>query len=104
MKRVKKWIRKLLYPPTWILCFMPPAVFALLIYLFRTDRAEGTLANIVFCLSAYSLVIWCLAIPKVITESQKWKSNFLANSPLIRRLSSTNFGARFINSLAFRGT
>ena len=104
MKNAKKWINKLLYPPTWVLCTVPPVVFALLIYLFQTDRAEGTPANIVFCLSAYSLVIWCLAIPKAIAGYQKWKADFFNNSPLIHRLSATRFGARFIHSLAFRGS
>lgn len=73
MKHAKKWINKLLYPPTWVLCTVPPVVFALLIYLFQTDRAEGTSANIVFCLSAYSLVIWCIAIPKAVATYEKWK-------------------------------
>lgn len=104
MKHAKKWINKLLYPPTWVLCTVPPVVFALLIYLFQTDRAERTSANIVFCLSAYSLVIWCLAIPKAVAAYEKWKANFLDNSLLIRCLSTTRFGARFINSLAFRGS
>lgn len=104
MKNAKKWMNKLLRPPVWVLCTVPPVVYGLLIYLFATDRAEGTLANIVFGLSAYSLVILCFAIPQAIAGYRAWKEDFLANSPLIRRLSATRFGARFIHSLAFRGS
>lgn len=104
MKQAKKCIVKLLYPPVWIICTVPTVAFALLIYLFATDQAEGTPANIIFCLSAYSLIILGCAVPSVIAAYRQWKINFLTNSPLIHKISRTHFGRKFINSPAFRGS
>ena len=104
MKKAKKWISGLLRPPVWVLCTVPPVVYAVLIYLFATDQAEGTLVNIVFGLSAYSLVILCFAVPRVVAGCRKGKEEFLSASPLIQKLAATRFGAAFLSSLAFRGS
>lgn len=96
-------LQRLMHPPGWFLCTVPPGIFGLLLYLFATDRAEGLLADLVFGLSAYSLMVWCLAIPRLLAGYRKWKAEASETSALIRRISATRFGQSFLHSPAFRG-
>ena len=88
-----------MHPPGWFLCTVPPGIFGLLLYLFATDRAEGLLADLVFGLSAYSLMVWCLALPRL----RKWLETAAERSALVRRLAASPWGGAFLRSPAFRG-
>lgn len=55
--------RKLLFPAKWVLLVVPPLSFAALVFLFVSQRTENPLAYGIYCLSAYSLAIWCAAAP-----------------------------------------
>ncbi len=96
---MKGLLTRLLHPPGWFLCTVPPAAFGLLLYLFATDRAEGILADLVFGLSAYSLTVWCLALPRL----RKWLETAAERSALVRRLAASPWGGAFLRSPAFRG-
>lgn len=92
-------LQRLMHPPGWFLCTVPPGIFGLLLYLFATDRAEGILADLVFGLSAYSLTVWCLALPRL----RKWLETAAERSALVRRLAASPWGGAFLRSPAFRG-
>ncbi len=92
-------LQRLMHPPGWFLCTVPPGIFGLLLYLFATDRAEGLLADLVFGLSAYSLMVWCLALPRL----RKWLETAAERSALVRRLAASPWGGAFLRSPAFRG-
>lgn len=88
---MKGLLTRLMHPPGWFLCTVPPAAFGLLLYLFATDRAEGILADLVFGLSAYSLTVWCLALPRL----RKWLETAAERSALVRRLAASPWGSPF---------
>lgn len=61
MKRAKLILKKLLYPPKGILYWLPPVVFAMLIFIFATKKQKSELAYPFYCMSAYSFVILLVA-------------------------------------------
>lgn len=100
MKRTRMTLSKLLYPPKWILLLIPPLSFAALVFIFVLENTEGALAYGVYCMSAYSLVIWSAVVPNLI---RRLKDSF-HNSKAVQRLAQTNFGGRYLKDLAFRGS
>lgn len=73
---------------------MPPIVFALLIYIFITGQNDRAPAYPVYGLSAYCLTILILPLPRLIQK---------AKASLMRRITDTALGGRYVNDLAFRG-
>ena len=76
MNKLLAVINKLLHPPKWILFSMPWLVFAVLIFILATGQNNSTPAYIIYSMSAYSLVIWTLAIPKLIKQIQLEKLKY----------------------------
>lgn len=81
-----KRLQALLRPPLWIRIFAPPVVFAALIFLFMKGKTDGAAAYLIYCLSAYCLLLWVLPMPS-----------------LLRRLLGSEFGRRYRAEPAFRG-
>lgn len=64
MKKAKLVLDKILRPPVWVVVILPVIAFAGLIYIFATDTRDGTAAYVFYALSAYSLVILIIGLPK----------------------------------------
>ena len=60
---------------------MPPMSFAVLIFIFEIQNTKSTLAYLVYCMSAYSLIIWISALPKMI---KRMKSD-IRNSKIMQK-------------------
>ncbi len=63
---MKRLVRGLLFPPAWVLCTLPPAVFACLIAAAVRGVPQGTALYILYALSAYALTLWALAVPRLL--------------------------------------
>ena len=87
-------LNKLLHPPKWVLLTLPPIVFAALIYVLLKGK-NSMPAYMIYCMSAYCLTIWVLPLPRLF---RKVKAN------MMRQLTGTVFGGKYIGDLAFRSS
>ena len=99
MNGAKMILKKLIYPPKWVLFIIVPISFATLIFIFATEKTESILARFVYGMSAYSLSVLIAAIPAF---SKKIKS-LVSNSRAVKAIEKSNFGGKYLNDLAFRG-
>lgn len=104
MKKAKMILDRFLHPPKWVICTVPAASFAALIFIFASNREESAAAYPIFLLSAYSLVILLAALPALAGRLRQLKVNLWKRSRLIRRVSSTAFGGRYLNDQLFRSS
>lgn len=95
MRKTLAISKKLLYPPKWVLLTAPPVVFAALIYIFFAGQQNSALAYPIYGLSAYCLTILVLPLPKLILNTK---------TCVMRRINDTQFGGKYVNDLAFRGS
>ncbi len=93
------FFQKLLYPSKWVLIFLPPISFAALIFIFATQNKKSAPAYIIYCMSAYSLMIWSAAVPRL---TKRIKSAII-NSRIMKKASASKITGRYLNDLAFRG-
>ncbi len=93
-------MKKLLYPPLWALLLISLPSFAALVLLFASKNTERMPAYAVYCLPAYSLTVWVLALPSLF---RKGKAR-LNGSRIVQRVRRSEFGGRYLNDLAFRGS
>lgn len=94
-----KRLQALLRPPLWIRIFAPPVVFAALIFLFVEGRTDGAAAYLIYCLSAYCLLLWVLPMPSLLRRLRR----AVTQSRPVRRLLGSEFGRRYRAEPAFRG-
>ena len=99
MKKAKLILRKLLYPKKVILFMLPALSFTALVFIFVTGQTESLSAYPVYCMSAYSLVILIVALPRLFNRIKSGAEN----SRLIKKLSSSSVGKRYISDMSFRG-
>ncbi len=99
MKRAKLILRKLLYPPKWILFIFPAAAFAALIFVFVAGEKDSWQAYPVYFISAYALVILISALTRLFIRTKAK----IVNSRPIKKLSSSYIGKRYISDMSFRG-
>lgn len=100
MKQAKMFFQKLLHPSKWALIYVVLLSFAMLIFIFATQTTRSALAYMIYCMSAYSLVILLMAFPRVIKRT---KSAIMSNR-IIQKVSSSKIMGRYLNDLAFRGS
>lgn len=98
-KRIKMILRRLLYPPKWVLFSIPPASFAMLIFIFTAGKQESLPAYIIYLLSAYSLVVFVVALPELIKKTKA----FVLDRRTVKKLLSSSLGGRYLTDLTFRG-
>lgn len=91
-------MKKVLYPPKWILCIIPPVVFAALIFIFVTKETKSMAAYAVYGMSAYSLVITVAALKSIIIKVKVG----IRQSRLFGKVSSTTLGNRYLSDRSFR--
>lgn len=101
MKKAKMILFRLLHPAKWILWLLPPVSFAALIFIFATNREDSAVAYTVFALSAYSLTILIAALPSLAGRLKQVKEKLWSHSRLIQKISSTAFGAQYLNDHLF---
>lgn len=94
MRSVLVVLNKFLHPPGWVLV-CSPVVFGMLIAIFVTGQTNSALAYLIYGMSAYCLVILLLPLPKWIRGIKTF---------IVRRLTGTAIGRRYISDLAFRGS
>ena len=100
MEQAKIFFQKLLHPSKWVLIFVPPLSFAVLIFIFATQITRSASAYMIYCMSAYSLMIWLVAFPRL---TKRTKSAIMS-SRIIRKIGSSKITGRYLNDLAFRGS
>ncbi len=83
-----KIIKKLLYPPAPLTAALIPASAALLIYSFAELDSSSPIALISYVLSAYTLTIFCLRIPAIISF---WKHFSSTNKWVVRWRGDVRF-------------
>ncbi len=87
-------LERLLHPPKWVLLTLPPIVFAALTYVLLKGK-NSMPAYMIYCMSAYCLTIWILPLPRLFRKVKE---------TMMRRLTGTVFGGKYIGDLAFRGS
>lgn len=92
--------KKVLQPNRGILRCMPPMSFAALAFIFEIQNTKSTLAYLVYCMSAYSLIIWISALPKMI---KSMKSD-IRNSKIMQKAIASKIMGRYLTDTAFRGS
>lgn len=95
MKKMLAVLNKLLHPPKWIRFLAPPIVFAALIGVFITKQNNSTPAYLLYGMSAYCLVLCVLPLPELVRKGK---------AVVMRWINSTEFGRKYREDLAFRGT
>lgn len=73
MDRLKKIGKSLLFPHIVIMIILLPIAIALLVYSMMFLSSETPIAIDSYVLSAYTLVIWCVRIPQLITAIKTLK-------------------------------
>ena len=86
---------RLLHPPGWVLLMLPPIVFATLADVLICGEKSSTPAYILYGMSAYCLTIWVLPLPRLLKR---------AKAGVMRRVTRTAFGQKYVEDLAFRGS
>lgn len=94
MKRAWTLLERLLHPPKWVLLTLSPIVFAALTYVLLKGK-NSMPAYMIYCMSAYCLTIWILPLPRLFRKVKE---------TMMRRLTGTVFGGKYIGDLAFRGS
>lgn len=94
MKKAKSIISRLLNPPEWVLITLPIVALAALIFVFVSGQEKSAPAYVIYVMSAYCLLILVVPIPKLFKK--------LKNA-VKSKISSSEFGRRYLNDLGFRG-
>ena len=89
MKKAKIILDKILRPPVLIVIILPVIAFAGLIYIFATDNGDSTAAYVFYALSAYSLAILVIGLPKILPRlAGKIRAAIAKKSESIKFLNS----------------
>lgn len=93
MKSVKDLLLKALRPPVWFLMIVPAAVFSMLVYIFAAGKERSIAAYVIYALSAYSLTIWIIVLPKIVRAVKSGR--------LVQKLTSFDVVKKYRSDLAF---
>lgn len=100
MESAKMILQKLLHPTKWILLCVPSLSFAALIFIFATQNTRSAPAYLLYGMSAYSLVIWLVVLPRLIKRIK----SVIMNSRIIQKAITSKITERYLTDLAFRGS
>ena len=76
MKRIKQILKRILFPSKMKLICIPVVSFIILIFILTSQKSRTMPAYLIYCMSAYSLVIWLLAVPSL---TKRIKSAIISN-------------------------
>ncbi len=89
----KTLLKKILYPPAWLIIFLVPVCTAALVFVFVRGLDTSPLAYAVYVLSFYTLSVFCVAlVPKL---PRLWKS-------AKEKIYANKFGNRYFTDAAFK--
>ncbi len=71
MKKAKLILAKLLNPPKRVLFTLPITAFAALVFVFVGGQENNAAAYVIYVMSAYSLAIIIMPIPKLVKKSSQ---------------------------------
>lgn len=100
MKKAKELLFRLLYPPKQVIVTAAVVSAAALWFVFSTGKNDCAAAYFAYLLSAYSLTILVLAVPKAFSRAK----NAVKNSRAAKKLLGKEFVGRYLNDLSFRGS
>ena len=93
-------MQKLLHPPVWVQVIVPVLSFSALVVVFVRRSAENTLTYFIYSMSAYSLVLWVMAVPRL---TKRLKSAIIG-SGLMQKALASSFVKQYLSDPAFRGS
>ena len=85
MKRIKQILKRILFPSKMKLICIPVVSFIILIFILISQKSRTMPAYLIYCMSAYSLVIWLLAVPLL---TKRIKSAIISNG-IIQKITAT---------------
>ena len=100
MESAKMILQKVLHPTKWILLCVPSLSFVALIFIFATQNTGSAPAYLIYGMSAYSLVIWLVVLPRLIKRIK----SVIMNSRIIQKAITSKITGRYLTDLAFRGS
>lgn len=92
-------MKRILHLKKWVLSAISLVSYTTLILIFVYGKTESVLAYPIYCMSAYSLVAFSVAVPDVIRKT----AQHLQKSRLMRWVLSSKIADRYISDVAFRG-
>ena len=98
MKKAKIILNKILHPPVGVIIILPIIAFAGLIYIFACDYTRGAAAYVFYALSAYSLVILVIDLPKRIPKIKNKIHAFI-----VKKSESVKFLNSYLTDSKFKG-
>lgn len=98
-KTAKRILHHLLHPPGGVLCTLPAASFAALLFIFSREWTDTALAYLVYFLSAYSLLILLCAAPQLLEHTRQ---SVRSSIPFNQAVSRPEM-QRFMADPAYRG-
>ncbi len=75
MEKLKKIGKALLFPHIILLWLLLPVAIALLVYALAFLEAADPVSAVAYALSAYTLTIWCVRIPRIIAFCKDLQNN-----------------------------
>lgn len=100
MEQIKAILQKLLYPSWWVLLTIPLLSFTALTLIFVTKSTESALAYLIYGMSAYSLTILLVVLPRL---TKQIKSAIIRNKA-VKRFMNHKIVGRYFNDITFRGS
>ena len=100
MKKAKELLFRLLYPPKQVIVTAAAVSAAALWFVFSSGKTNCAAAYFAYFLSAYSLTILIIALPKAFSRIK----NAVINSRAFQKAVGTKFVGRYLNDLSFRGS
>lgn len=98
--KAKMILKKLLFPEKWVLIFVPPLSFAALAVIFAYEKTESAAAYAAYFLSAYSLTIWSIALPRFLKCARK----AVENCGAVQKFKHSKIGEKYLGDINFRGS
>lgn len=93
MGKKQRIINKVLRPQIWALITAPIIVFAALVYICVTGQNRGFISYIIYCASAYCLIVLSLTAFRLIRSAKAF---------VLQWIEGTAFGSRYMHDPALR--
>lgn len=100
MKRAKKVLFRLLYPPKTVIVTAAAVSAAALWFVFSSGKTDCAAAYFAYLLSAYSLTVIIAAFSKTFSRAK----TAVKNSRVFQKAVGMEFVSRYLNDISFRGS
>lgn len=100
MKRFKKILYTLFFPPLWVVAIASLIGFPFVIFALSCLSETNPISYAAYVLSAYAFTVLVIAFPKI-----KSKISYrIKNNPIVDKINSHPIGNRLLNDLVFKGS